>query len=118
MARKTAYKFIFAFTFFALLSSAQNRSFSFQHYGPEDGLSNANVFAIKQDKNHILYLATENGVYNFDGYKFEKIKPKTPLKSNYIRNIGFNLNNNLVIINRREGIYEYDKQKNESVFRR
>ena len=114
MASKTAYKFIFAFTFFALLSSAQNRSFSFQHYGPEDGLSNANVFAIKQDKNHILYLATENGVYNFDGYKFEKIKPKTPLKSNYIRNIGFNLNNNLVIINRREGIYEYDKQKNEA----
>ena len=93
---------------------AQNRSFSFQHYGPEDGLSNANVFAIKQDKTHILYLATENGVYNFDGYKFEKIKPKTPLKSNYIRNIGFNLNNNLVIINRREGIYEYNKQKNEA----
>ena len=93
---------------------SQNRSFSFQHYGPEDGLSNANVFAIKQDKTHILYLATENGVYNFDGYKFEKIKPKTPLKSNYIRNIGFNANDNLIIINRREGIYEYNKQKNEA----
>ena len=100
---------------FILIFKSQNRSFSFQHYGPEDGLSNANVFAIKQDKTHILYLATENGVYNFDGYKFEKIKPKTPLKSNYIRNIGFNTNNNLVIINRREGIYEYNKQKNEAV---
>ena len=100
---------------FILSFKSQNRSFSFQHYGPEDGLSNANVFAIKQDKTHILYLATENGVYNFDGYKFEKIKPKTPLKSNYIRNIGFNTNNNLVIINRREGIYEYNKQKNEAV---
>ena len=101
--------------FLALIqtSFAQNRSFSFQHYGPEDGLSNANVFSIKQDKTHIMYLATENGVYNFDGYKFEKIKPKTPLKSNYIRNIGFNKNNNLVIINRREGIYEYNKKKNE-----
>lgn len=93
---------------------AQNRSFSFQHYGPEDGLSNANVFAIKQDKHHILYLATENGVYNFDGYKFEKIKPKTPLKSNYIRNIGFNTNDNLIIINRREGIYEFRKKENEA----
>lgn len=93
---------------------AQNRSFSFQHYGPEDGLSNANVFAIKQDNTHILYLATENGVYNFDGYKFEKIKPKTPLKSNYIRNIGFNINNSLIIINRREGIYEYHKKENEA----
>ncbi|MBA4242177.1 MAG: hypothetical protein C0448_15740 [Sphingobacteriaceae bacterium] len=95
------------------ITSAQNRSFSFQHYGPEDGLSNANVFAIKQDKTHILYLATENGVYNFDGYKFDKIKPRTPLKSNYIRNIGFNQSDNLVIINRREGIYEYNKKKND-----
>ncbi len=95
------------------LASAQNRSFSFQHYGPEDGLSNANVFSIKQDKTHIMYLATENGVYNFDGYKFEKIKPKTPLKSNYIRNIEFNQNDNLIIINRREGIYEYNKKKND-----
>lgn len=96
-----------------LNAKAQNRSFSFQHYGPEDGLSNANVFAIKQDKTHILYLATENGVYNFDGYKFEKIKPKVPLKSNYIRNIGFDQNENLLIINRREGIYRFNKKKNE-----
>ena len=59
---------------FALKIVGQNRSFSFQHYGPEEGLSNANVFAIKQDQNHILYLATENGVYDFDGYNFTKIK--------------------------------------------
>lgn len=93
-------------------SFAQNRSFSFQHYGPEDGLSNANIFAIKQDVNNVIYLATENGVYNFDGYTFNKLKPQTPLKSNYIRNITFNNENELVIINRREGIYNYDSKKN------
>lgn len=114
MLNKNIHKLIICIVLFALNSHAQNRSFSFQHYGPEDGLSNANVFAIKQDKTHILYLATENGVYNFDGYKFEKIKPKTSLKSNYIRNIGFNLNDNLIIVNRREGIYEYNKSKNEA----
>lgn len=106
--------FIICVCLLAFSSFAQNRSFSFQHYGPEDGLSNANVFSIKQDKTHIIYLATENGVYNFDGYKFEKIKPKTPLKSNYIRNIGFNQNDNLVIINRREGIYEYNSKTKEA----
>ncbi len=114
MLYKNIYTFFLCTFLFALIPHAQNRSFSFQHYGPEDGLSNANVFAIKQDKTHILYLATENGVYNFDGYKFEKIKPKTPLKSNYIRNIGFNLTDNLIIINRREGIYEYHKKENEA----
>ena len=77
------------------INYAQNRSFSFQHFGPEDGLSNANIFAIKQGDNDILYLATENGIYNFDGYNFYKIKPKTALKSNYIRNIGFDLQSKL-----------------------
>lgn len=108
------YFLLLLFITFDLILISQNRSFSFQHYGPEDGLSNANVFAIKQDKNNILYLATENGVYNFDGYNFSKIKPKTSLKSNYIRNIGFNDQNNLLIINRREGIYEYNKTTNNA----
>lgn len=114
MFLKRRYTLVLFIFLLALILDAQNRSFSFQHYGPEDGLSNANVFSIKQDKTHILYLATENGVYNFDGYKFEKIKPKTPLKSNYIRNIGFNKEHHLVIINRREGIYEYNKKNNEA----
>jgi ligand-binding sensor domain-containing protein/two-component sensor histidine kinase len=98
---------------FSQTIKSQNRNFSFQHYGPEDGLNNSNVFSIKQDKNHIVFLATENGVFNFDGYKFEKIKPKTALKSNYIRNIGFDLNSNLLLINRREGIFEYNKKIND-----
>ncbi|MBK6984097.1 MAG: hypothetical protein IPH32_04740 [Bacteroidetes bacterium] len=114
MYKKHIYLLFISLLWLIQITSAQNRSFSFQHYGPEDGLSNANVFAIKQDKHHILYLATENGVYNFDGYKFEKIKPKTPLKSNYIRNIGFNGADNLIIINRREGIYEYKKKENDA----
>jgi len=116
MSLRQLHLFFLTGLFLVQLVNAQNRSFSFQHYGPEDGLSNANVFSIKQDKTHIIYLATENGVYNFDGYKFEKIKPKTPLKSNYIRNISFNQNNNLIIINRREGIYEYNKKKNEVAY--
>ncbi len=111
---KKTYNVVISFIILISNIYSQNRSFSFQHYGPEDGLSNANIFSIKQHKNHILYLATENGVYNFDGYKFEKIKPKTPLKSNYIRNIAFDKNNNLLIINRREGIYEYNSKNKEA----
>lgn len=107
------YLYLILLLFGALFINAQNRSFSFQHYGPEEGLSNSNVFSIKQDKFNILYLATENGVYNFDGYNFSKINPKTPLKSNYIRNIAFSDNNDLIIINRREGIYSFEKNKNE-----
>ncbi|MES2133654.1 MAG: histidine kinase [Bacteroidota bacterium] len=114
MLFKTAHKLATCITLLTLASYSQSRSFSFQHYGPEDGLSNTNVQAIKQDKNDIVYLATENGVYDFDGYNFSKIKPKTILKSNAIRNIGFNKANNLIIINSRAGIYEYTKKNNDA----
>jgi hypothetical protein len=112
MRKLSTIKYLLGVTviFITCFAFGQNRSFSFQHFGPEDGLSNANIFAIKQDANHILYLATENGVYNFDGYNFQKIKPKTSLKSNYIRNIGFNLENQLVIINRKEGVYNFNNK--------
>ncbi len=113
MLIKTAYRLAFMAFILSFFAKGQNRSFSFQHYGPEDGLSNTNVFSIKQNAQHIMHLATENGVYEFDGYKFEKIKPKT-LKSNSIRNIGFNQENNLLIVTQREGIYEYFKKKNEA----
>lgn len=114
MFLRTAYYFTICILLLALTSYSQTRSFSFQHYGPEDGLSNTNVLAIKQDKNDIVYLATENGVYHFDGYSFGKIKPNTVLKSNNIRNIGFSKDNNLLIINRIAGIYEYHKKTNEA----
>ncbi len=115
MLVKTGYRYIiFCLLLVAVKAWSQSRSFSFQHYGPEDGLSNTNVLAVKQDKNDILYLATENGVYNFDGYNFNKIKPNTILKSNDIRNLAFNEHNNLIIINRRAGIYEYNKKSNEA----
>lgn len=93
---------------------SQKRAFSFQHYGPEEGLSNTNIFAVKQDSNNILYLATQNGVYTYDGYNFIKIKPSPSLKSNFIRNIDFDDKGNLVIINRREGIYSYDHNSNRA----
>lgn len=97
----------------ALPSFSQKRAFAFQHYGPEEGLSNTNIFAVKQDKNHILYMASQNGVYSYDGYNFSKIKPKSALKSNFIRNIDFDEKGNLIIINRREGIYRYNKADND-----
>lgn len=105
--------FTILFIFLSIVFNAQNRNFSFQHYSTEDGLSNSNIFAIKQSNNHLMYIATENGVYHFDGYNFNKIKPNTAVKSSYTRNIQFDKNNNLLVINRREGIYEYNSIAND-----
>ena len=83
---------------FILLScqfKAQDKSFTYQHYGPEEGLNNTNVWAIKQGGDGLMYFATQNGVYTYDGYNFVKLKARN-LKSNYIRNISFNKGNLLI----------------------
>ncbi len=98
----------FILLFCTWLSRAQNRSFTYQHYGPEEGLSSSNVQSIKQHQNGLMYMATQNGVFTYGGYDFEKIKTEN-LKSNFMRNINFD-GNDLIIINNDEGILKYDPQ--------
>ncbi len=87
----------------SLLGNAQDKSFNFEHYGPEDGLSNTNVWAAKQGPDGLMYFATQNGVYIYDGYVFNKLKAKN-LKSNFIRNVNFDTNE-LQVVNRETGVY-------------
>lgn len=92
---------------FCVTVNAQQKSFNFQQYGPEDGLSSNNIWAAKQGPDGLIYVATQNGVYTYDGYEFLKLKAKN-LKSNYIRNINFDLKD-LYVVNREEGIFSYNK---------
>lgn len=91
------------------LLKAQDKSFTYQHYGPEDGLNNTNVQAIKQGGDGLMYLATQNGVYTYDGYNFIKIQSRN-LKSNLIRNINFKGGN--LLISNEEGVLQFDKNTN------
>jgi len=101
---------LYSFIVLSLLIKAQDKSFNFQHYGPEDGLSNNNVWAAKQGPDGLMYIATQNGVYSYDGYSFIKIKAKN-LKTNYIRNVNFDANS-LLIINREDGVFNIDRATN------
>jgi len=106
---KVSRSYIFSLLFLAaLISLAQNRSFTYYHFGTEEGLSNSNVLSIKQHPNNLMYMATQNGVYSYDGYNFNKLKTDS-LRSNFIRNINFE-GNDIVIINREEGVFKYDAQ--------
>jgi ligand-binding sensor domain-containing protein len=92
----------------ASISFAQKRSFTYQHYGPEDGLSSSNIQSIKQHQNGLMYMATQNGIFTYGGYDFEKLKVDN-LKSSFIRNINFD-GNDLIIISNDEGVLKYDPQ--------
>lgn len=96
-----------AFITLSVLANAQVKSFNYEHYGPEDGLSNNNIWAARQGKDGLMYFATQNGVYYYDGYVFNKLKAKY-LKSNFIRNLNFD-KDELLVVNRETGIYSINK---------
>ncbi|HWY10883.1 MAG TPA: two-component regulator propeller domain-containing protein, partial [Bacteroidia bacterium] len=97
----------YLFILSSYLLNGQDKSFTYQHYGPEEGLNNANVWAIKQGPDDLMYFATQNGVYSYDGYNFIKLQARN-LKSNYIRNINFNASN--LLISNEDGVLEYDRK--------
>lgn len=94
------------------LAYSQKPSFNFQKFGSEDGLNNANIFNIEQHPDGLMYFTTQNGIYFFDGYNFEKLKIDS-LKSNALINASIKSRNELYLSLRDEGIASYDLVKDE-----
>jgi len=53
----------------------QNINRVFKEFSKEQGLSNNYINAILQDKQGFLWIASWNGLYRYDGYKFINYKP-------------------------------------------
>jgi len=43
---------------------------SFQIYGPEQGLTNSNILALHQDRQGFIWASTEGGLFRYDGDRF------------------------------------------------
>lgn len=56
-----------------LMPSAHAEQMSVQIHGQAEGLDNLTVQALTQDTRGFLWAATENGLYRFDGARFERI---------------------------------------------
>jgi len=98
------------FTFFSILfcvlSWAQTPTFNFQKLGSEDGLNNANIFNIDQHQNGLMYFTTQNGIYYYDGYIFNKLEIDS-LKSNALLGATIKNNEELYLSIGGEGIAKY-----------
>ena len=57
--------------------------YPFQHYGQSDGLKNLSVHDVVQDKTGFLWVATENGVFRFDGTRFREYGIAAGLPASY-----------------------------------
>ncbi len=51
------------------------QEYSFQYFGNQDGLGNLAVRSIYQDRVGFLWVSTENGIFRYDGDRFEGFGP-------------------------------------------
>jgi len=59
----------------ACFSSALGQQFSFTRYGQDEGLRNLDVFDLVQDNAGFLWVATENGLFRYNGADFQHFGP-------------------------------------------
>jgi Serine phosphatase RsbU, regulator of sigma subunit len=74
---KAYFSFILLLIYGALTANAQ--TYFFDNYSVEDNLANSKVYSVLQDKNHLVWLGTPNGVSIFDGISFKNKTSKDGL---------------------------------------
>ena len=59
-------------------------SYSFRSYGPDQGLRNQAVTALAQDDAGFLYVGTEDGLFRYDGERFQRLGVANGLPSDSV----------------------------------
>ncbi|MCK9424462.1 MAG: histidine kinase [Ignavibacteriaceae bacterium] len=91
--QKSPFKILIVLFLFALCEvlTAQYRSFSFERFTIEDGLSNNSINCILQTSDGFLWIATKDGLNRFDGQSFVIFKhdptSENSLPENYIMSL-------------------------------
>lgn len=73
---------VIAFSLLAWPAAAQR--YAFKQYGPEHGLDNQVPVAIRQDAAGFMWVASPNGLYRYDGYRFRKFSVADGLPADFI----------------------------------
>ncbi len=72
---KTLFFLFFFVSFFSALPlHPQPQEASFRRYTADDGLESSHITSLLQDYRGFLWVGTGNGLYRFDGYRFEAFK--------------------------------------------
>ncbi|MCB9219755.1 MAG: SpoIIE family protein phosphatase [Ignavibacteriales bacterium] len=107
----------FLLTFFSTLLFAQE-TIQTEFLSIGDGLSSATVQPIIQDSYGLIWVGTDNGLHNYDGYKFTRYKnipgKSTSLLNDVIWGLAEDADKN-IWIGTDEGISKYERINNEFV---
>ena len=101
--------FLFLISFTTLIGQ---QKYNFEHISIPDGLSNAQVWDIVQDKYGFLWIATADGLNQYDGYSFKIYKndpgdPKS-LSNNFVYSLMIDKDENLWV-GTTGGLSKYDR---------
>lgn len=102
------------FTFLALFILnvyCISQEYNYYHYDVKNGLSGNTVYAIDQDKDGFLWVATETGLSRFDGSHFKNFKREDGLNDNEIIGLFVDSKNRVWIFPFKNAIYYYYQGK-------
>lgn len=106
---------VFLFSDFSTLYS-QQKALYFNSYTTENGLSQNSINSIVQDQHGFIWIATESGLNQFDGYKFKKWFQdpgnKNSLISAYINQLAVDKSNHIWMATT-AGISYYNSKTNK-----
>ncbi|HUI40348.1 MAG TPA: response regulator [Terriglobia bacterium] len=97
-----------------LAAPLQAQQYSFRYYGAEDGLTNLAVKVLFQDRTGFLWAGTENGVFRFDGRRFQRYGPAEGLPHDVVLSLGEAPDGSL-LAGYRAGLYRQQGQHFEAV---
>src|ERR1022692_516860 len=71
-----------------LAAPVKAQQYSFRYYGAEDGLTNLAVKVLFQDRTGFLWAGTENGLFRFDGKRFQRYGSAEGLPREVVLSLG------------------------------
>lgn len=92
------------------MSSASAQQYLFRGYGQVDGLNNLSITCLVQDRENYLWVCTVNGLYRFDGRKFQRFGDQDGLKDTEVHDALVDRSGRLWVGTSHD-LYRYDGQR-------
>ena len=98
------------FLFFLIQNSSIAQQFNVRTYSFKEGLNTYNIKKVLQDKYGFIWLATQDGVYRYDGTSFESFRKSSNadinIRENFITDIALGNEENIYVASFNGGVEE------------
>ena len=103
---------LFTLLLAALPAGAQQ--YAFEYFGIEQGLTNLSVKSIYQDHAGFIWVATENGLFRYEGVRFRQFTPSQGLPSSVTASLGESADGT-VLVGNQSGLFRLRGEQFEKI---